>query len=266
MQLCLGRSAESEFSLQEQIRAAAGARFRCLDLSLPALDDYLASYPSVVLVTLLQQHELDVGMVSGLSPLALSEAAAPRRASATTRFSEALLLLRARLLALCADLDTLGGATVLLPLSSPSSADETLHSALERVLRTLADVTAPFEVRLALTPLLEGDDAAAALAGTAAAVERAGRPNLGLGLDLAGSSLPDEIPTSFARRLWAVRLGAMAWRQERQSQLRALCAQLASVDYRGPYSIAPRPGASSLVEGARAAKEALHALRLSSDH
>jgi sugar phosphate isomerase/epimerase len=265
VQLCLGSSAGSEASLQDQVRAAAEAGFRCLDLWLPTLDGYLASYPSVVLVTLLQQYELDVGMVSGLRPLALGETPAHRSERIATRHGEPLLLLQARLLSVCADLDALGGATVLLPLASPPSPGETQRPGLERVLRTLADLTAPFETRLALTPVLAHGNAGSALADAAAIIERAGRPNLGLGLDLSGADLPVELPVSFVRKLWAVRLGTVAGEQGRWSQLRALCTQLASTGYRGPYSVAPVPGTPTLAEGARLANERLHTPRVSKD-
>lgn len=250
MQLCLGRGDESETTLQEQVRAAAEAGFHCLDLSLPALDDYSASYPSIVLVTLLQQHELHVGMVSGLPPLAPDEP---------------LLLLRARLMALCADLDALGGGTVLLPMPLAPSAGEAHPSILERALRALADVAAPFDVRLAVIPRLGQGDAGPVLTDAAALVDRIRRPNLGLGLDLAGGHVPAEIPAVFSQVLWAVRVGAAVWEEEKASQLRALCTQLASAGYRGPYSVAPAPAASTLAEGARLAKEALQALGVCGD-
>jgi len=258
VQLCLGRGAESETPLQEQVRAAAEAGFRCLDLWLPALDDYLASYPSVVLVALLQQHGLYVGMVSGLPTLPLGESAgsAHTQGRFAKRAYEPFTLLQARLLALCVELDTLGGGTVLLPLS-PSSADGPQPTAPDRVVRTLADLTAPFETRLALTPLPGDGGNVSTLAAIAALVERAGRPNVGLGLDLAAGDVPVAIPAAFSRRLWAVRLGVADWGQEKEGQLRALCAQLASAGYRGPYSVAPMPGAASPVEGARKAKEAV---------
>lgn len=263
MRLCLGGSAGSEAPLQEQVRAAAEAGFRCLDLSLPTLDDYLASYPSVVLVTLLQQYELDVGMVSGLPPLALGEVPVHRDERVATRHEEPLLLLQARLLSLCADLDTLGGATVLLPLLAPPSDGEAHRTGLGRVLRTLADLVAPFETRLAVTPRLAQGNAARTLSDAAAMVERAGRPNLGLGLDLSGADPPVELPVAFAQKLWAVRLGVVAGEQGRWSQVRAMCMQLASAGYRGPYSVAPGAGAPTLAERARSVKEQLQTLRAS---
>lgn len=255
MQLCLASSAESGASLQDQIRAAAEAGIRCLDLSLPALDHYLASYPTVVLVSLLQECGLYVGMISGLPPLPLAEGAglthAQRRSVLT---HEPFLLFQARLLSLCADLDTLGGGTLLVPLPpTQSSACNPLPAPLERALRALADLAAPFEARLALTPLLSEGDRGSSPAAVAALVERVGRPNLGLGLDLTEGDLPTEIPAPFSRRLWAVRLGAAAWGEEQASQLRALCTQLALAEFRGPYSVAPVPGASSLVEGTKEA-------------
>jgi hypothetical protein len=161
-------------------------------------------------------------------------------------------------LTLCADLDTLGGATVFLPLPVPGHDDEKHTRRLETVLRRLADLTAPFETRLALTPLPGEGDLAPALTGAAEAVERAGRPNLGLGLDLTRGPLPTEIPARHVRRLWAVRLGG-SWTPDQQGQLRALCAQLASAGYQGPYSVAPMPG-TSLAARARTAKAALDVL------
>jgi sugar phosphate isomerase/epimerase len=260
VRLCLSGGPERETSLQDQVRAAAGAGFRCLDLWLPTLDEYLASYPSVVLVALLQEHELHVSMVSGLPPLVRREAPERTGGRIATRHEEPVLLLQARLLALCADLDMLGGATVLLPLSPASAAEAARPSGVERALRTLADLTAPFDTRLALTPSLAQANAVSTLANAAAMVERAGRANLGLGLDLSCADLPVELPASFLQRLWAVRLGSVAGERDRASQLRAQCAQLASAGYRGPHSVAPLPGAPSLTEGARSAKKALEGL------
>ena len=255
MQLCLASSAESEASLQDQIRAAAEAGFRCLDLWLPALDDYLASYPTVVLVSLLQEHGLYVGMVSGLPPLPPAEGAGlPHAQGRFVLRHEPFLLFQARLLALCADLDMLGGGTLLVPLPpTQSSAGNPLPAPFERALRTLADLAAPFEARLALTPLLGEGGSGCSLAAVAALVERVGRSNLGLGLDLTEGDLPTEIPAPFSSRLWAVRLGAAARGEDQASQLCALCTQLASAGLHGPYSVAPVPGASSLVEGAKEA-------------
>jgi len=253
--MCLASSAEREASLQSQVRAAAEAGFRCLDLWLPALDDYLASYPTVVLVSLLQEHGLYVGMVSGLPPLPLVEGAGlPHAQEWSLRTREPFLLFQARLLALCADLDLLGGGTLLVPLPlAQSSAGNALPAPIERALRTLADLAAPFEARLALTPLPGEGGSRYSLAAVAALVERVGRPNLGLGLDLSEGDLPTEIPAPFSRRLWAVRLGAAAWGEDQASQLRALCTQLASAAFHGPCSVAPVPGVSSLVEGAKEA-------------
>jgi len=246
LQLCLASSAESEASLQDQVRAAAEAGFRCLDLWLPALDDYLASYPTVVLVSLLQEHGLYVGMVSGLPPLPLAKGAELTH--------EPFLLFQASLLALCTDLDMLGGGTLLVPLPpTQSSACDPLCAPLERALRTLADLAAPFEARLALTLLLGEGGSGCSLTAAAALVQRVGRSNLSLGLDLTEGDLPTEIPAPFSRRLWAVRLGAAAWDEDQASQLRALCTQLALAGFHGPYSVAPVPGASSLVEGTKEA-------------
>jgi sugar phosphate isomerase/epimerase len=238
MRLCLDMGAESGASLQEQAAAAVSAGFRCLDLSLPTLDTYLAAYPSVLLASLLQERRLYVGIVSGLPMLPVEDTAGPER-SLPAR--ELLLLYQARVLALCTDLDALGGGTILVPIVQAEAHSESpFPSLIERALRALADLAAPFEARLALTPPSQEPDKGT-IEDVAALVARVKRSNLGLGLDMSKGMIPAEVPVAAAEKMWAVRLGA-AWAGEEGNRLRALCAGLAAAGFNGPCSVALVPG------------------------
>ena len=245
MQLCLGIGTESGASLQEQADAAVGAGFRWLDLRVLTLDAYLAHYPSVLLASLLQERGLYVGMVSGLPPLPVGGRPALRAGH------ESFLLYQAHLLSLCTDLDALGGGTILVPVPQPVG-ESPFPSPVERALRTLADLAAPFEARLAATPLPD-ENAKGGIEDVAAVVERVKRPNLGLGLDVSEGVIPAPIPAPADGKMWAVRLGAAGWIEGNRSQLCALCAELVAAGFNGPCSIAPAPGATSIGARARAA-------------
>lgn len=256
MRLCLGIGAESSASLQEQADAAVSAGFRWLDLWLPALDAYLASYPSVLLASLLQERGLYVGMVSGLPPLPVGGKPALQAGH------EPFLLYQARLLSLCIDLDALGGGTILVPVVQ-ALAESPFPSPTERALRVLADLAGPFEARLAVTPLPD-ENTRGGIEDVMALVERVKRPNLGLGLDVSEGVIPTRIPAPAAGRIWAVRLGTAGWIEDNESQLHALCAELAAAKFDGPCSVAPALNATSIGAGARAARHsAVQAIRKS---
>jgi sugar phosphate isomerase/epimerase len=243
MRLCLGMDAESGASLQEQADAAVGAGFRCLDLWAPTLDAYLANYPSVLLASVLRERGLYVAMVSGLPSLPIVEDTALQTGQGESLPArEAFLLYQARILALCADLDALGGGTVLVPVVQAQAFEGSpFPSPVERALRILANLAAPFEARLAVIQPLKGNSEGT-IEDVAALVERVQRPNLGLGLDLSEGTIPASIPAATAGRLWAVRLGTTAWREDERSRLRALCAGLAAAGFSGPCSLTLLPG------------------------
>jgi sugar phosphate isomerase/epimerase len=248
MRLCLGLDAESGASLQDLADAAAKAGFRWLDLWLPALDTYLASYPSVLLASLLEERRLYVGMVSGLSPLPVAEGPALQAGQEGLALArEPFLLYQARMLTLCVDLDALGGGTVLVPIEETrASIGSPFPSPLERALCALADLAAPFEARLAVTPTLGQDDGERSIGDIAVLVDRVKRPNLGLGLDLSEGQIPASIPAATVGKIWAVRLGATGWAEESGSQLRALCAQLAAAGFSGSWSVTLVPGRDAI--------------------
>lgn len=243
MRLCLGMDADSGASLQEQADAAVEAGFRWLDLWVPTLDAYLASYPTVLLASLLQERGLYLGMVSGLPPLPVADSATVQAGyGEALPVREPFLLYQARVLALCTDLDALGGGTILVPVARAQAfPGSPFPSPVERALRILSDLAAPFEARLAVTPSLErsGKDT---FEDVAAQVAHANRPNLGVGLDLSKGAIPASISAAATGRLWAIRLGAAAWAEGKRSRLRALCAELAAAGFDGPCSVSLVPG------------------------
>jgi sugar phosphate isomerase/epimerase len=245
--------------IEDALDAAASAGFRCLDLHVSAIEAYLADYPPAVLGALLAARRAHVGVVSGLTLPPLARV-------------ESRILADAQLLELCTHLDALGGGTIALQRAPGddalpgSSAQETV-----RVLRSLAELVAPFDVQLALEIDAGGDaqDVVAALERGGEIVARTRRAGVGLTLDLRGSlpaSAADAVLTArHVAPLRLVRLGALPTGEDAQGEargaaLRELCAKLAGAGFRGPYSVDPAPAAQTLSAGARAAFETSQAL------
>ncbi|MBN1642971.1 MAG: hypothetical protein JXA09_17170 [Anaerolineae bacterium] len=253
MRTCLAIGG-AETALEDAVDAAARGGFRCLDLHVSALEAYLSGYPVAVLGALLAQRGVHVGVVSGLTlpPLARGEDR---------------VLADAQLLELCAHLDALGGGIVALRHALPPDARRgSGDMGAVHVLRSLADLVAPFDVRLAVEVSAAGN-AATDLERADEIVTRARRAWVGLALDLrtaparpANLDLPQH-----AARVHLVRLGTLPAATDRGAEgrraaLRALCAALIEAQFHGVWAIDVPSGDASLAAGARAAFEAAQAL------
>jgi len=249
MRICFDGTTLEGIQLEDQIRAAAAAGFRCLDLGAPALEDYVAIYPTVLLDALLRQHHVYIVALGGMGPLALDA-------------HGGFTMTQARILEVCTHLDVLGGGILTVhpgqhgDISAQAAAAQIVHA-----LRRLSDLTAPFEVQLAYEVLGDEQCAKRSLSHSQETVERVSRSNVGLSLDVTAlAGVPDashELDALDVTKLWLVHLGDLsappAEPPDAHPDWRTTCERLAEKGYRGPYSVQPHQAVTALEAGARAA-------------
>lgn len=264
MQLCLRGEPTAEVPLDALIRAAAQAGYTCLDVAADTLADYLDSYPLAWLDARLREDRVYIAAVDGPGALA------------STPQVETLIG-RAQLVETCTHLDALGGGVVTIRLGAQLdtiglAGDHTAW--IVGALRTLSDLAAPFEVRLALEVGACPERPVRSFAHSREIVRQVARPNVGFSLDASTLCLDDrELGQTDAwniDRLWLVRLandGHMCSEAakpkphapvaERPSALRELCLRLSARGFVGPYSVPLSSGDRPLAEAARAARLAV---------
>lgn len=252
MRICFDGTTLEGIPLEDQIRAAAAAGFRCLDLGVLALETYVAIYPTVLLDALLRQHHVYIAALGGMGPLALDA-------------HGGFTMTQARILEVCTHLDALGGGILTVhpgqhsDISAQAATAQTVHA-----LRRLSDLAAPFEVQLACEVLGDDQCAQRSLSHSQEIVERVARSNVGLALDattLAGvPSASHELDVLDATRLWLVHLGDLsappAELPSTATDLHTICERLAQKGYGGLYSVRPAQHDTGIEAGARAALSA----------
>ena len=264
MQLCLSARSSGDASLEGQVQAAAYAGFRCIDLWAPELEAYLDNYPVAFLDATLGKHGVYAAAVSGTEPLLFR-----------TRTESAVI--QAHFLELCTRLDALGGGLVLAypgprhnwMASDSESADWAVHT-----LRGLADLAAPFDVRVAFEFRAGVHSLVRSLAQSQEIIRRTARRNVGLSLSTVefhrSGGLPQQLDTVDMEQLWFVHLGdardacTETVRPEEGTlpghgdiPLKAICGKLAERGFLGPYGVQVYAPPSDLAEAARAARDAV---------
>jgi sugar phosphate isomerase/epimerase len=259
MRLCFSATAESTVQLESVIHAVSDAGFRCLELPVDALEDYLSVYPSVLLDTLLREHHCHIGAVSGLKLGDRVESNDPVQISVS----------QARFLENCAHLDGLGGGFITIsvlrdhqnglpsePLRDPpcdqraaAQTPQEVESTAPAVhwMRVLSSLAAPFDVQVGIECCASVRDDTLSLTAATDILSAAGRQNTGLVLDVdASESLPAQLPKleTGTTNLLLVRVEV----SPRQSN------RLTIEGYRGLYSIKPPAGLAPL-EAARIASD-----------
>ena len=151
------------------------------------------------------------------------------------------------------------------------------------MLRTLSDLAAPFEVRLALECGTHAEGPVASLAHCQQIIHRVARPNVGLSLNICALCPNEEtlgqIDALDVDKLWLVRLpGAKDVPSEARPApegtrtadgaffLREPCLRLSARGFVGPYSVPVPPSEGPLTEAARTARLATLRLAQRSPH
>jgi len=268
--LCLSTNHASGIEIDRELQAAGEAGFPCIELWAPSLETYLASHPVVWLDMQMRQHGIHHLIVNGLVPISIVHG---------TQHEDALVS-RARFLELCTHLDALGGAILVLhPATERRKGSEVELETSLRVLRTYADLAAPFEIDLGFE--FRADSAVPTLEAAQALVKGAARSNLRLSLSARewcasqvgpcapnvlessqfalvhlDSQLSIDIPrrqASQAASAGSVPNSAGASPTDDEPALTlALCTQLADAGFRGPYCIPISTGTDVLLDRARA--------------
>jgi len=148
--------------VEEAVLAASKTGFRCLEMSLEAVEDYLAVYPLVVLDAFLAEYGCHIGATSGF---ALD---ADPTDNETGRWS----LLQARFLEVCTHLDGLGGGILTLGAVAGKEHVPTL--------RALSALAQPYDVQLTLECGPAGNSEQLSPAEGADLLHRIRCPNVGL--------------------------------------------------------------------------------------
>jgi 2-keto-myo-inositol isomerase len=264
MQLCLSPRSPGDASLEGHVQAAAYAGFRCIDLWAPELEAYLGSYPVAFLDATLGEHGVYAAAVSGMEPLLFR-----------TRTESPVI--QAHFLELCTRLDALGGGLILAypgprpdwMASDSESADWAVHT-----LRGLADLAAPFEVRVAFEFRAGSNSLVRSLAQSQEIIRRTARSNVGLSLNTVefhcSGGTPQQIDAVDIEALWFVRLGDTRdtcadtvgpedWTLPGHGDvpLKAICEKLAERGFLGPCGIQVYAPPGDLAEVARAARDAV---------
>lgn len=215
MQVCLS----ADLPIERAARVASEAGLRCLDVSAAALEAYLATYPVALLDTTLSQHDLYIAVVSECGPI-------PVRAGSQG------LLLEARFLDICTHLDALGGGVIAVARGTSGTVDQVV-----RALRALAELAAPFDIRIVLDCSDGEQPPREQVRAGMAIVERVKHSHVGLALDL--DALAD------ARQLDVERLGAVRVGGGTEPRSEAV-ALLAALGFGGPVSVRLSAGTLSI--------------------
>jgi hypothetical protein len=260
--LCLSTRLASDTEIDEELQIAREAGFACVELWAPALEAYLARHPVIWLDLQMREHGIHTLIVDGLAPLSSTYG---------TR-DEDDLVLQARFLELCAHLDALGGATIVLHPAAGQQGNQ--ESGLEANVRAYADLAAPFDVSLAFE--FRADSAIPTLEAAQMLVKRAAQSNLRLSISThewcrSQRTLEALVP----RQLALVHLESPLSLPPQAAQAPepsptpdepaltlALCEHLAAAGFRGPYCLSsaleadalPNPGTP--LERARKARQA----------
>jgi xylose isomerase-like TIM barrel protein len=231
MRICFDGTTVGEIPLEDQIRAAAAAGFRCLDLGVSALEAYVAIYPTVLLDALLREHHVYIAALGGMGSLTFD----PHGGFTMTQ---------ARILEVCTHLDVLGGG--MLTVRPGERSDISAQAATAQIvhaLRRLSDLVAPFDVQLACE--FSGGEPCAlrSLSHSQEIVERVSRSNVGLALHAAAlvgvPNVSHELDAVDVSKLCLVRLGDLSEPSSALPDRRTICSRLAEKGYRGPYSVQP---------------------------
>jgi hypothetical protein len=216
-------------TVEEAIYAASGTGFRCLELSIEAVEGYLAVYPLVVLDALLVEHGCHIGAISGFA----------LDANPTENETGQWSLLQARFLEICTNVDGLGGGIITL-----DSVAEKEHVPALQALSALAE---PYDVQIALECSAAKGDEWLSLTKGADLLQAIHSPNVGLAYTVGEA----EVSLSQQAQLdeFADRVLILRCLVSDKTALRAI------VDgHRGLCSIKPPAGLNPL-EAARAAAE-----------
>lgn len=264
MRLVFAGMPSMDIPIETEIDAAAQAGFTGLDLWAPKLDSYLDTYPVVLLEARLRKRNLHMVALRGIE-------------SALLQSKAEKAVLEARFLGTCTRLDAMGGGLIV---ASPASVmesgvgDSDILDSTARTLRDLADLAAPFEVRIAFEFRGGRYSPVRSLAQSQEIVEQVARPNVGLALSthefhLGGGEL-DEIDRVDVPKLWLVHLadaegppvelsaeGNRTLIGEGAVPVREICARLTSRGFRGPYSIGMPSWQRPLAETAQYARQAV---------
>jgi len=150
--------------VEKALYAASNAGFRCLELSIEAVEGYLAVYPLVVLDTLLVECGCHIGAISGFA----------LDADPTENDTGQWSLLQARFLEICTNLDGLGGGVITL--------DNVVGKERVPALQALSALAQPYDVQIALE---------------CSATEGGERPSLTKGVDLLQTILSPNVGLAY---------------------------------------------------------------------
>jgi hypothetical protein len=258
VQLCLRSEPAAGVPLDVLIHAAVQADYACLDITADTLAEYLATYPLGWLDARLREQGVYIAAIGALEPIAL-----PSQVEA--------LVGQAQLVEICAHMDALGGGVITLTHhrqpgdTQPGGVTITW---LASVIRTLADLAAPFEVQLALECDVYAGGPAGSVAHCQEIVRRTARSNVGLCLNayaLCSDETMGQIDDLDLGTLWLVRLCGDVPSEaselpertpttDRSAFLGELYLRLSARGFVGPYSVTISPGDRPLTETARTAR------------